>query len=99
MTNDQPAATNTRPILTLDEVTARLHCRRTKVFELLRTGRLVRAERLGRDLLITTASVERLELELAGGVPASAAAKRAPPKRARRTTPVSDDFMRSRPHD
>jgi len=87
-------------ILTLEQVEARLHCKRTKVFELLRYGRLVRAQRLGRDIVITAASVERVEREMAGGVvPAPATTARPAPKRARRSLPVSDDVMRSYPRE
>jgi hypothetical protein len=88
------------PFLTLEETCDRLHCRPTKIRELLRYGRLVRAERLGRATLITRASIERLEQEMCGGASTPALPVRRPaPKRARRSDPVSDDFMRSYPRE
>lgn len=51
--------------LTALEVAARLRCSRRKVFELLAEGRLQRArERVGKEILITVASLDRYEREI-----------------------------------
>lgn len=52
--NQQPAAA-----LTIDEAAARLRCKRTKVFKLLRDGKIQRtAERIGKQTTVLASSVE-----------------------------------------
>jgi hypothetical protein len=46
------------------EVATRLRCGRNRVFELLKSGELKRAKRVGRKTMVTTASVESLERRL-----------------------------------
>lgn len=71
VTNDAPASSARRAsspplphsplVLTVPEAAARLACGRSKIFELLATGELRRAQALGRRTLVTVASIERLE--------------------------------------
>lgn len=55
--------------LSIDEVCARLDCRRTKVKELLRAGDLTRAARVGARTRVTIASVEAFEARITGTAP------------------------------
>lgn len=47
--------------LTVEATAARLGCRRTQVFALLRSGRLKRGEKAGRTTMVLLASVEAFE--------------------------------------
>lgn len=56
--------------LTVLEVAARLRCSRRKVFDLLSAGRLMRArERVGKEILVTVASLDRYEREIFDPLP------------------------------
>ena len=44
--------------MTIEQVCETLGCKRTRVFQLLRNGTLVRAQRFGRQIRILTESVE-----------------------------------------
>jgi excisionase family DNA binding protein len=46
--------------ITLEQAAARLGCSRSRIFEFLKAGRLKRAARVGRKLLLTLASVDEL---------------------------------------
>lgn len=64
--------------LSIDEVCARLDCRRTKVKELLRAGDLTRAARVGARTRVTIASVEAFEARITGVRPVAPPRRRAP---------------------
>lgn len=55
--------------LSLAEAAERLHCKRRKLFELLKDGRLCRAVRLGKEVRVTAASIDALERELVAPAP------------------------------
>ena len=65
--------------LSLEETMTRLHCKRRKVFDLLKDGRLVRAQRLGKELRITESSVIALEFEIERPQPKARSKVRRPP--------------------
>lgn len=65
-------------VMSLEDVCQLLGCKRSRVFELLRAGKLERAPRMGRLLRITAASVERLLLTPAPA-PVRQRRKRPPP--------------------
>jgi excisionase family DNA binding protein len=68
--------------ITVDAAADRLHCKRRKVFELLKKGRLSRPrERPGRAALVTVASLDRYEAEAFAD--ASPPAAREPERRRR----------------
>lgn len=50
--------TTSASAVTVEDAAARLGCSRSRVFELLKSGRLYRAERCGRRVLVTSASIE-----------------------------------------
>ena len=85
-----------RALATLAEAMETLHCGRTRVYELLKAGKLRRpAQRLGREPVIVRASLEALERELVGpGVVI-------PPRRHRRRRAVrpSADYQAIRPRE
>lgn len=68
------------PVMTYEEAMAALRCGKTKLKELLRYGQLVKAERVGKEGLVTRASVE-IKLQRMAGV------KPARPRRSRREPP------------
>ena len=53
-------------VVTVTEAAQVLRCGRTRVFELLATGRLVRGERFGRETVVTIASLEALQTRQVG---------------------------------
>lgn len=57
----------TSPVmLSVEDTATRLGCSRRRVFGLLREGRLLRAERLGKETQVTIASIELLERAVTG---------------------------------
>lgn len=54
------------PCVPWQEAAERLGCGKSKIFELLRYGRLKRAKRIGRGTMITVDSLLALERELCG---------------------------------
>lgn len=60
--------TGQSPVVTREEAQRRLGCGRRKIFELLKTGELVRGRRFGKKMVITLESLVRLEHERATGV-------------------------------
>jgi excisionase family DNA binding protein len=46
-------------MLTIEDVAARLHCGRTTVFELIRSGELGASVKIGRRRLVDAANVDR----------------------------------------
>jgi excisionase family DNA binding protein len=81
----QPPEPGSGVACTVEEAGRRLGCKRTMVFQLLKTGRLVAAPKLGRQRMVLTASVD--ELLAAGGVGAARDARPAQsrPQKARST--------------
>lgn len=65
---------STGPGLTIKECKARLKCGKTKINELIASGTLVKGKRVGRETVITLASVEKLERQL-GWTPRAPTAK------------------------
>lgn len=49
------------PKVTLEQACVLLECGRTTAFDLLKSGALVRAPSLGKDTMVTTESVQRLQ--------------------------------------
>jgi hypothetical protein len=66
------------PTLTLDEAETKLGCKRTKLNELVRIGKVVRVKGPGREGLVTTESVEKLRQ---GDIPAPRQAPKRKPAR------------------
>lgn len=56
----EPLGARTLPAVTLKEAMRRLGCGRVQVFKLLKSGVLVRAQKVGRKTLITAESIDQL---------------------------------------
>src|SRR3954465_711339 len=80
-------------VVTVSEAARALRCGRTRVFELLAEGRLVRGQKFGRETVVTIASIEALQAAQTPGAPPRR--RRQPTRRGRladaiRALPVGD---------
>ncbi len=90
----EPLGGRPLPAVTLKEAMRRLGCGRVQVFKLLKSGVLVRAQKVGRKTLITAESIDHL-LRAPGNPPTTRRRRNAAPTASRSWTPMDPRRLRT----